>query len=91
MALPEAALAGVGGGKAPGVEPAPGGERDPVCAEDRLPMAAVAPRVPGVERGLLLLLSLVARRDLGASQPRPTLATAAEGQSAQAPDGGLTG
>ena len=34
-------------------KPAPGRERDSLRAEDRLPMAAVAPRVPGVERDLL--------------------------------------
>lgn len=91
MALPEAAPAGVDGGKAARAELAPGSERDSLRAEDRLPMAAVAPRVPGVERGLLLLLSLVARRDLGAPQPRPAFAAAAEGRSAQTPDGGLPG
>lgn len=91
MVLPEAALAGVGGGKAPGVEPAPSGERDPVCAEDGLPMAAIAWGVPGLGCGLLLLLPLVARWDVGASAPHAALATAAEGRSAQTPDGGLPG
>jgi len=91
VALPEAAPAGVDGGEAARAEPAPGRERDSLRAEDRLPRAAVAPRVPGVERGLRRLLSRVARRDLGASQPRPAFAAAAEGRSAPAPDGGLLG
>src|SRR5512144_2982326 len=91
MALPEAAAASVAGGQAQGVEPAPGGECEPIRAEDGLPMAAVAPRVPALERGLLLLVPLVARWDVGTPHPPVPRAAAAEGGAARTRDGGRPG
>ena len=82
MALPETVAAGVGGGQAEGVEPAPGHQRDPVRAEDRLSVAATASGVSGVDRGLLLLLPLVEGRDVGASPRQATRTAAAEGRAA---------
>jgi len=54
MALPEAPSAGIGSGAASGGESAAGNQCHSLCSEDGLPVATTAPRVSGLDGGLLL-------------------------------------
>jgi hypothetical protein len=54
MALPETPSAGVGSGKASDGESAAGDQCRSLYFEDRLPVAATAPRISGLDSRLLL-------------------------------------